>query len=202
MGFIPRITCQNCRRQYSALHGKCPHCGAKRNRDPGRASATTASVTPGTAASSRAAANNKWQLVFGAILLASVVLAVIVLVYVSINENGAAEPTPTPTASVEPTPTPTPRPTPTPEPTPAVTSVAITYGGELKTEFSARVGSETPLKATTYPLDVVAAVEWSSSDENVCTVSGDGVVTALGSGWCTIYAKCGAVSAECKVLVW
>jgi hypothetical protein len=43
----------------------------------------------------------------------------------------------------------------------------------------------------------VATVERSSSDESKCTVSQDGVVTALGPGWCTIYAQCGAVKAEC-----
>jgi hypothetical protein len=154
---------------------------------------TTADVTPGTAASERTAANNKWQHVFGAVLLGAVVLAVIVLINVSLKEGGANKPEPTPTSSIQPTPPPTPQPTPTPEPTPGVTSVAITYGGEIKTEFSTHIGNETPLSATTYPLDIVATVEWSSSDESKCTVSKDGVVTALGAGWCTIYAKCGAV---------
>ena len=186
MGLLPTVICRNCHQRYSALKSRCPHCGVQRAREVSRAPMTTADVTPGTAASARAAANNKWQMIFGAILLAAVVLAVIVLINVSLKEGGTkklAEPTPTP------------------EPTPAVTSIAITYAGEIKLEFATHIGDQTPLSATTYPLDVVATVEWSSSDESKCTVSQDGVVTALGPGWCTIYAQCGDVRAECRVLV-
>ncbi len=45
------------------------------------------------------------------------------------------------------------------------------------------------------------AVEWSSSDESVATVDGDGSVTTAGVGTCSVTAKAGEVSASCTISV-
>ena len=47
-------------------------------------------------------------------------------------------------------------------------------------------GQELQLSATVNPAD--SEIIWSSSDEKVATVSGNGLVTAMGSGSCYIYA--------------
>jgi hypothetical protein len=169
---------------YSALHGKCLTAAPKRNRDPGRGIRHDGQRNAGHGRSPRAPLRTTSGSLFSArSFWLTVVLAVIVLVLCQHNRNGAAEPTPTPTASVDLTPTPTPSRRRRRNPRPAVTSVANTYGGELKTEFSARVGSETPLKGH----HLSARRRWPpwrlerSSDENVCTSVGTASVTALGS---------------------
>ena len=85
MGFIPKTTCRRCFREYSGLRSRCPYCGTKKVKDSTRTPASTDSTVRGTAANSRAAANAKWQMIFGAIILAVVILAVIVLISVSIS---------------------------------------------------------------------------------------------------------------------
>ena len=202
MGIIPKITCRNCGKQYSGLLNACPHCGAKRVRASGRAPTSTDGVTPGTSANAQNANNNKWQFIFGVIILAAVILAVIVLITVSLgDENPAATPTPLPTASTAPTPSPTPPPTPPPPPTPGVTSITITYAGQLRTEFLVGVGNTTPMSAITYPMDIEASVTWSSSDESIFTVDDNGVCTGVAEGKAMLYASCGAARSECVVYV-
>ena len=201
MSIIPKITCRNCKKQYSGLMNTCPHCGVKRARAPGRAPTTTDGVVSGTAANAQAAENVKWQFIFGAIILAAVILAVIVLITVSLGD-APATPTPTPTVSITPTPPPTLPPTPSPSPTPTVTSVTVTFLGTPTIEFSFRTGETIQLGYVIFPTGVEAAVVWSSSNEAVCTVSETGLVTAIGSGSATVYASCGAATTECRVLVW
>lgn len=58
------------------------------------------------------------------------------------------------------------------------------------------------LEATVLPEDATApTVTWSSSDENVATVSDDGLVTALSVGETIITATCGEVFATCEITV-
>ena len=199
MGFIPKITCRKCGRQYSGLKNNCPYCGTKRVRATARTPVTTAAAKPGTAAANRASVNTRWQAIFGIILLIAVVAAVIVLITVSLDD---AEPEVTPTLTpTTPVSTPTPPPTPTPSPTPTVTSITISYFTEPKTEFSMSVGGQVPLTATVYPLEVEATATWRSTDESICTVDENGVVTGVSPGWGSVIAECGGVAAECKVLV-
>lgn len=61
------------------------------------------------------------------------------------------------------------------------------------------VGRELKLKATLSP--VGASAEWTSSNEAVATVGGDGTVTAKTPGECTVTVTSGSKSAECAVLV-
>ena len=80
MGFIPETTCRRCGQKYSGLRNRCPNCGTPRQNQPNRVPHTTASATPNTAASRRAGADIRWQLIFGGILLVAVILAVVVLI--------------------------------------------------------------------------------------------------------------------------
>ena len=206
MGFIPQITCRHCGNIYSAIHTRCPSCGTRRVKQTARSTPTTASIRPGTAAAARANSNTRWQFVFGCILIVAVIIAVILLITASLEPTGRnKEPVETPPLVEVTTPPPTtPPPTPSPEPTVPVTSVTITFLGDPIREFTQRVEwSPIDLNAEVYPTDALttAAVEWRSSNEEVCTVDADGVVTAVGSGKCEIVAECGGIAASCSVLV-
>ncbi len=200
MGFIPRLTCRRCGRQYSGLHSRCPYCGTRRVKSSDRVPSPTPAMNPGTDAARRAGTGTKWQMIFGAILLGAVILAVIVLVSTSLNSGVGQTPPPT-LPPVSSTPIPTPSPTATPAPTPTVTDVEITYYGEEKTDFSMNVGASTQLMASVYPWDVTAEVTWSISDETVATVDDTGLVTGVGAGTATITAESFGVSATCIVRV-
>lgn len=207
MGFIPRVTCRRCGRQYSGLRGRCPYCGTRRVKQSDRVPATSASTDPATGAGERAANNARWQLVFGGILLLAVILAVVVLVSISLNGatgNGPTVDLPTFTNTPQAN-TPTPPPTPSPTPTPTIESVDIYVNNTALTEFSmnpsASWGSETmvvslsvfPAQAT----DISQYVTWTSSDESVITVTPSGTtctLTVVGNGTSTITATLFGVS--------
>lgn len=70
-----------------------------------------------------------------------------------------------------------------------------------QTQLSLAPGESETLTATALPEDAAdRTVTWSSSDEDVVTVS-DGTVTALAEGNATVRAACGSVFAECAVTV-
>lgn len=70
-----------------------------------------------------------------------------------------------------------------------------------QTQLSLAPGESETLTATALPKDAAdRTVTWSSSDEDVVTVS-DGTVTALAEGNATVRAACGSVFAECAVTV-
>ena len=204
MGFVPQITCRHCGNKYSAIHSRCPSCGTRRVRQTTHSTATTSSVKSGTAAAARANSNTRWQFIFGCILIVAVIIAVIVLISASIGGN-SKEPVETPPLVEVTTAPPTmPPATPSPEPTIAVTSVTITFLGDPVTEFTQRVEwAPIDLNADVYPTDALATakLQWRSSNEDVCTVDEEGVVTAVGSGRCEIIAECGGIAAKCNVIV-
>ncbi len=206
MGFIPRVTCRRCGRQYSGLRGRCPYCGTRRVKQSDRVPATSGSTDPGTGAGERAASNARWQLIFGGILLLAVILAVVVLVSISLNGSVGAGPstTPPPVSNAPATPTPLP-PTPVPTPTPTIQSVDIYVNGTQQTEFtmnpSASWGSETQVVTLNiYPAtteDLSQYIEWTSSNESVITVTPNGTtctLTVVGNGTATITATLFGVS--------
>ncbi len=205
MGFIPRVTCRRCGRQYSGLRGRCPYCGTRRVKQSDRVPATSGSTDPGTGAGERAANNARWQLVFGGILLLAVILAVVVLVSISLNGSTDSGPVTTvPPVSNLPA-TPTPSPTPVPTPTPTVDSIDIYVNGAAATEFamnpSATWGSETQvITLSIYPAtttDLSQYIEWTSSDESIITVTPNGTtctLTVVGNGSSTITATLFGVS--------
>ena len=224
MGFIPEITCRRCGNKYSAIHSRCPSCGAPRKQQTGRvpapgntegaapveeqASSPTVRPSAGKSTAGKAAAlfnsNTKWQFIFGCVLIVLVIVAVIVLISASLGPAAKPVETPEPTVEVTPPPTPSPTPTPTPEPTIPVTSISISFLGSPLKEFTQRIGADPlQLKADIYPVEAVttAKLEWRSSDESIVTVDETGLVTAVGAGWAEIIAECGGVAASCKVWV-
>ena len=198
MGFLPQTTCRRCQRQYSALRSRCPHCGTRRTGESSHTQRTTGEVQQN--AQSRNP-NARWQMIFGAILLAAVIIAVIALVSISLTPK--PEPSPEPTVEVTVTPPPaTPTPTPTPPPTPTVESITVSFLGSELTDFTMRL-TDGPLQlsATVYPVSEDAVVRWRSGDTSVITVSDEGLVTAVGSGNTVLVVECGAIAKEFKVRV-
>jgi len=221
MGFIPEITCRRCGNKFSAIHSRCPSCGAPRKQQAGAAPRAAdpegqtgeqpaarpagSGKRPGGKAAALFSSNTKWQFLFGCILIVLVIVAVIILISASLGPS-AKKPveTPEPTVEVTPPPTPTPTPTPTPEPTIPVTSVSISFLGSPLKEFTQRIGADPlQLKADVYPVEAVttAKLTWRSSDESIITVDETGLVTAVGPGWAEVIAECGGVAASCKVWV-
>ncbi len=217
MGIIPKVTCRSCGRQFATTRVRCPYCGAQREKQSNRAPVSTVEAKPETAANRQASADARWQLIFGMTLLCAVVLAVIVLITVSLNARdkkevpdtsggdivetqpgdiiGPVRQEPPEAGSTEPE----------APPAPVATSVTISYYNTALSEFTTGIGAGTPLMATVYPTDVVAKVEWSSSDDSIAKVTADSettcVVTGVGSGMAYIYAVCGDITATCKVYV-
>ena len=71
-----------------------------------------------------------------------------------------------------------------------------------KTELEMVKGDTETLKATVLPETAgEVKVTWSSSDEKIATVDGNGKVTATGAGEATVTAKAGEKEATCKVTV-
>ena len=199
MSFIPRVACKNCGTQYSALRMRCPNCGAPRVRQTARSAPARAS--DGSAA---AAGFTQWQLIFGGILIVAVIVAVIILITASLNPPASKVETveTPPLPSIMPIEvTETPEPTPEPEPTTPVSSITLHTSWDSATpitDFTVRVGDSVPLVADVYPTEArtTATISWRSTNEEVCTVSSDGVVTAVGSGSCQIIADAGGVTQQ------
>ena len=219
MSVIPKIECRRCGRTFSGLRSRCPYCGTTRVRAGDRVPPVTSTENDGTPAAARAVVNTRWQMIFGLLLLAAVVLAVIILITVSLadakNVASTAQNLPTqettvetaepeesevPEESVEPEESAEPSADPEPTATPVTTagSIKLTYMGSEISEFTEAIGETVPLEATTYPADL--EVEWTSDNESVCLVK-NGQVTGIGTGMTTVTAKCGDVTATCTVYV-
>lgn len=202
MSLIPNITCQRCHRQYPSFRSRCPHCGMKKPESAQRPVPEADSAVRDSAAARKAAENINWQMLIGGILLICIIVAVISIVSVNVSKH-VDETTSIQSEALEgdvaatAVPTPTAAPTPTPTPPPVVTSLMITYGGQEMVDFTEGVGTEVQLVASTYPLNVEVDVQWSSSDEEVATVSDDGLVTITGPGACTIEAVAGGIRKTC-----
>ena len=200
MGLIKKTICPKCGQEYSVLRADCPYCGTRQQKSSARTPQSSDAVRKGTSASARAEVNTKWQLVFGLCLVAAVIVAVIVLITTTLNgDYQTAAPSPSAVETI----TPSPSPTATPTPTPTVESITITFLGQAieNSQFSTPLGNTTQLGTQVYPLDVEGTVEWSSDKESVVTVDQNGLVTAVGTGWATVIARCYGAAAECRVLV-
>ena len=205
MSFIPEITCRSCGKKFSALRGRCPHCGTRHVKQTMRTTPVTATSQTSPTAAANAANNVHWQMIFGGILVAAVIIAVIILITASLSpdENTPAVSTP-PLADITTAPPATPDPTPTPSPTVAITSLTITYLGRQVEDITQRLSNPTiQLSADVYPREALttATVLWRSSDSAVATVDETGLVTAVGRGQCQIIAECGGMSSSCLVRV-
>lgn len=109
MSLIPEVKCRRCGETFSSLRSRCPNCGTRRVSQSTRTPGATPGTVKGTASYDRAAANTRWQMIFGLILVVAVILAVIVMVSTSLNGNGASGTKATPTPPRIPTLCPPPR---------------------------------------------------------------------------------------------
>lgn len=195
MGLFKEVKCGRCDRRYSSIRGRCPYCGARKNRGGKRAADH---------------GNRQLHFIGGTLFLIVVVVAVIILVSKSLKDNNELAPTPTINLDVtdgvdEVTATPrpetpdveTPEPTPTPTPTPAVTAITLN-----RTDFTLSfIGEQWTMKATLSPADSTAEIKWSSEDESVAIIDRNGVVTAIDRGWTYIVCEAGGVVEKCIVRV-
>lgn len=208
MSMIPEVKCRRCGETFSSLRSRCPNCGTRRVTQSARTPSATPGTVRGTASYERAAANTKWQMIFGLILVVAVILAVIVMVSTSLDgsEGGKVKATPTPevTASAPVIET---APTPPPTPTPSVERVVIRYNQDEKTEFTMRMGdAPVTINAIPYPLTIDSYdIKWTTGDEDVLkiTVNEDGTCTCeiVGTiaGGVKVKAEIFGVVGECIV---
>ena len=205
MALFKEVKCGRCDRRYSALRSRCPHCGARKNRD-GKAS----TVESGT----------RWQVIVGAVVLLAIIAAAIILITTSLKnkepEPGGStkapasappssgvhvvdgtDPTPTALPGEEPTPTPTAPPTPTPTPEPVVNSITLS-----RSDFTlSHIGEQYTIQATSSPAGTKVNIVWISEDPDVATVDENGTVTAVDHGTTKVSATAGGVIQECIVRV-
>lgn len=209
MDLIPRVVCPRCGTEYSSLQSRCPKCGTRKVKQTQRAPGGTSGTVAGTYANDQAQVNAKWQMTFAAILVVAVILSMIVLISTSLKTGDSSKPgaNATPDSNVvDVSPSPTPTPAPTPSPTPVITSISLYYGTATTPipEFTEKIGESVSLKATIYPLEIPPVINWSSSDENVCTVEGDNTgckITGVGKGKAVVTAECYGKTATVTVYV-
>lgn len=193
MGLFREVKCGRCDRRYSSIRGRCPYCGARKNRGGKRAAEQ---------------GNKLWPLIAGVLVLIAIVVAVIILVSSSLKNNKDPDPTPTITVKsddgvVEVTATPRPTtsatPEPTPTPTPEATVSAITLNRE---DFTLSfIGEQWTMTATLSPASSQAEIKWSSEDESIAIINASGVVTAIDRGVTNVVCEAGGKTAKCVVRV-
>ena len=212
MGIISEVKCGRCDRRYSALRGRCPYCGARRNKRGKHVEETD---------------NSRAKLVVGALLILILIVAIVVLVATSISNDRKAnkdedtkkEDIPktdidgditnigddtdskVPDATVPDTTEPEEPDVPEEPPAPTVDSLMILYNGGERTDITMQVGDVLDLDYEIMPEDSKEKVTWSSSDEDVIVVLQTGEVTAIGSGTANLVISAGDVKAECIVRV-
>ncbi|MDE6278827.1 MAG: leucine-rich repeat protein, partial [Paramuribaculum sp.] len=82
---------------------------------------------------------------------------------------------------------------------PKVLAESITISNDT---IELKVGETATLTATVIPDNTTdKTVAWSSSKESIATIDAVGMITAISVGEAVIIAKCGDVTAECKVIV-
>ena len=201
MGFIPRITCRRCGRQFSGVRSRCPYCGTRRVSQSERSPSPTPGTVEGTPAAARSNINTKWQMTFGIILLAAIILAVIVLVSSNLNSSAKSTPTPDlPLFSFTPIPPP---PTNSPTPVPKLEKISITFYARVVEDFALDIDGTLQLKAVATPADVAIEgyVKWTSKDPTIATVDDTGLVTGVSPGSVILTVECFGVTSEtiCRV---
>ena len=139
MPMIPEVKCRRCGETFSSLRSRCPNCGTRRVTQSSRTPSPTPGTVKGTAAYERAETNTKWQIIFGLILVAAVVLAVIVMVTTSLEGADVKQQTTviTPPVVTEYVPQIEEPPTPPPTPTPTVEGLRVMFfTTEIQTDFT------------------------------------------------------------------
>ena len=140
----------------------------------GRTPAPTPGTVQGTAAYERAETNTKWQIIFGLILIAAVILAVIVMVTSSLEGADVKQQTTsiTPPVVTEYVPVIEAAPTPEPTPTPNVEGLRVMfYTTEIQTDFTIWVDDPIDLTVQVMPLTLQGLkVDWESSNPSILSV--------------------------------
>ena len=176
MSMIPEVKCRRCGETFSSLRSRCPNCGTRRVAQSTRTPGPTPGTVSGTAAYERAETNTKWQIIFGLILVAAVILAVVVMVTTSLEGADVKQQTTsiTPPVVTEYVPVIEEAPTPPPTPTPNVEGLRVMfYTTEIGTDFTIWVGEseEIDLTVQVMPLTLQGLkVDWKSGNTDILTV--------------------------------
>ena len=174
MSMVPEVKCRRCGETFSSLRSRCPNCGTRRVAQSARTPAPTPGTVSGTAAYERAETNAKWQIIFGLILVAAVVLAVIVMVTTSLEGADVKQQTTsiTPPVVTEYVPVIEAAPTPEPTPTPTVEGLRVMfYTTEIQTDFTLWVDDDIDLTVQVMPLTLQGLkVDWKSSNPDILSV--------------------------------
>ena len=156
------------------MRSRCPNCGTRRVAQSSRTPSPTPGTVKGTAAYERAETNTKWQIIFGLILVAAVVLAVIVMVTTSLEGADVKQQTTsiTPPVVTEYVPVIEEAPTPPPTPTPNVEGLRVMfYTTEIQTDFTIWVDDPIDLTVQVMPLTLQGLkVDWKSGNEDILKV--------------------------------
>lgn len=185
MSIIPEVKCRRCGATFSSLRSVCPECGTRRVAQSGRTPSATPSTVQGTASYERAETNTKWQMIFGLILVAAVILAIIVMVSTTLNgadTQGSVKTTPTVDPNLMAPPSIEPPPTVAPTNTPSLEKLEMRCLGTKvmgddwvdKNNYSPslRLNQDETINVTVavYPVTVSVSPEnihWSVDDESV-----------------------------------
>ncbi len=173
MGMIPDVKCRRCGQTFSSLRSRCPNCGTRRVSQSSRTPAATPGTVKGTASYERAEANTKWQMIFGLILVVSVILAVIVMVSTSLDgaDNAGQSKVTAPIAVTNNIPQIESAPTAPPTPTPSVERLTIKfYEKEIDQDCTMHKNNDETitLTAVPYPLTITGVkINWSVNQDGI-----------------------------------
>ena len=174
MPMIPEVKCRRCGETFSSLRSRCPNCGTRRVAQSGRTPGPTPGTVRGTAAYERAETNTKWQIIFGLILIAAVILAVIVMVTSSLEGADVKQQTTsiTPPVVTDYVPVIEAAPTPEPTPTPNVEGLRVMfYTTEIQNDFTIWVDDPIDLTVQVMPLTLQGLkVDWESGNPDILKV--------------------------------
>ena len=174
MPMIPEVKCRRCGEVFSSMRSRCPNCGTRRVTQSGRTPSPTPGTVKGTASYERAETNTKWQIIFGLILVAAVVLAVIVMVTTSLEGADVKQQSTaiTPPVVTEYVPVIEEAPTPEPTPTPNVEGLRVMFfTTEIQTDFTIWVDDPIDLTVQVMPLTLQGLkVDWKSSNPDILKV--------------------------------
>ena len=242
MARMPVVSCERCGKEFSALRAECPYCGQRRTigRPEYAVRAPQASRRPRTERvepvrgerpvrqtppprpervergerGERPRRRASWQLLFGLLLIAAAIVAVVLMVLTSkAGGSGTYVPSPSPSAALQTIP---PRPSPTPSPTPTVNSVKIFF---LDNEITAEAGGFTmyvgdaplTIRARAYPNDKLynAPFTWYVSDSTKArltpsedTQSCEVEPLESAGGYITLTACCYGVEYSVPLYIW
>ena len=205
MAIVNEIKCARCDRKYSGVRSRCPYCGARRI---------------GRGKYSEDSDNAKGKMLISVLILAVFTVAAGVLLFTTPVDADARDIPDDPAIStpdddidsvqgIHPEPSPEPVVTPEPEPIAPleITSVTITYSGNPRDNFTAKIGEMVPLRVRVEPPGVDFRAEWSSSNEDVFQVVAVDVrhegaeVTGIGEGTGTLTVTVGDIEVTCIVYV-